>query len=52
MQITKEMEVEVLEAGGKDMINDVEVDPMGIIFEPFNKSIEDVLEVFIENNSK
>lgn len=50
LQIAKEMGVEVLEDGGKDMINGVEVDAMNIIFEPFNKSIEDMLEEYIKNN--
>lgn len=50
LQIAKEMGVEVLEDGGKDMINGVEVDAMDIIFEPFNKSIEDMLEKYIKNN--
>lgn len=50
LQIAKEMGAEVLEDGGKDMINGVEVDAMDIIFEPFNKSIEDMLEEYIENN--
>lgn len=52
LQIAKEMGVEVLEDGGKDMINGVEVDSMQIIFEPFSKSIEDMLEEYIENNKK
>ena len=50
LQIAKEMGVEVLEDGGKDMINGVEVDAMKIIFEPFNKSIEDMLEEYIKSN--
>lgn len=50
LQIAKEMGIEVSEDGGKDMINGVEVDPMEIIFEPFSKSIEDMLEEYIENN--
>lgn len=50
LQIAKEMGVEVLKDGGKDMINGVEVDAMDIIFEPFNKSIEDMLEEYIKNN--
>ena len=52
LQIAKEMGVEVLEDGGKDMINGVEVDVMKIIFEPFSKSIEDMLEEYIESNKK
>lgn len=52
LQIAKEMGVEVLEDGGKDMINGVEVDAMKIIFEPFSKSIEDMAEEYIENNKK
>lgn len=52
LQIAKEMGVEVLEDGGKDMINGVEVDAMQIIFEPFSKSIEDMAEEYIENNKK
>lgn len=52
LQIAKEMGVEVLEDGGKDMINGVEVDAMKIIFEPFSKSIEDMLEEYIGNNKE
>lgn len=50
LQIAKEMGIEVSEDGEKDMVNGVEVDPMEIIFEPFGKSIEDMLEEYIENN--
>lgn len=50
LQIAKEMGVEVLEDGGKDIVNGEEVDVMKIIFEPFNKSIEDMLEKYIKNN--
>ena len=52
LQIAKEMGIEVLEDGGKDMINGVEVDAMDIIFEPFSKSIEDMLEEYIGNNKE
>lgn len=52
LQIAKEMGVEVSEDGGKDMINGVEVDVMKIIFEPFNKSIEDMAEEYIEHNKE
>lgn len=52
LQIAKEMDIEVLEDCGRDMINGVEVDPMEIILEPFNKSIEDMAEEYIENNKK
>lgn len=52
LQIAKEMGIEVLEDCGRDMINGVEVDAMQIIFEPFNKSIEDMAEEYIEHNKK
>lgn len=46
LQLAKEKDIEVSEDGGKDIINGVEVDAMEIIFEPFNKSIEDMAEVY------
>ena len=46
LQLAKEKDIEVSEDGGKDIINGVEVDAMEIIFEPFNKSIEDMVEVY------
>ena len=50
LQLAEEMEMEVSFDGGKDMVNDEEVDAMKIIFEPFNKSIEDMLDEYIKNN--
>ena len=44
LQIAKEMGIEVIEGDGKDMVNGEEVDVMKIIFEPFNKSIEEMME--------
>ena len=52
LQIAKEMGIEVVEGDGKDMVNGEEVDVMKIIFEPFSKTIEDMLEEYIENNRK
>lgn len=52
LQIAKEMGIEVVEGDGKDMVNGEEVDVMKTIFEPFNKSIEDMLEEYIDNNRK
>lgn len=52
LQIAKEMGIEAIEGDGKDMVNGEEVDVMKIIFEPFNKTIEDMLEEYIENNRK
>lgn len=44
LQIAKEMGIEVVESDSKDMVNGEEVDVMKIIFEPFNKSIEEMME--------
>ena len=52
LQIAKEMGIEVIEGDGKDMVNGEEVDIMEIIFEPFNKSIEDMAEEYNANNKK
>lgn len=43
LQIAKEMGIEVIESDGRDMVNGEEVDVMKIIFEPFNKSIEEMM---------
>lgn len=50
LQIAKEMGIEVIESKGKDMMNGEEVDIIEIIFEPFNKSIEDMANEYVINN--
>lgn len=50
LQIAKEMGIEVIESNGKDMMNGEEVDIIEIIFEPFNKSIEDMANEYVTNN--
>lgn len=52
LQIAKEMGVEVLEDGGKDIVDGEEVDVMKIIFEPFNKSIEDMVKQWNTKTNK
>lgn len=44
LQIAKEMGIEVSFDGGKDMVDGEEADVMKVIFEPFNKSIEEIVE--------
>lgn len=50
LQLAEEMEMEVSFDGGKDIVNGEEVDAMKIIFEPFNKSIEDMANEYVTNN--
>lgn len=50
LQIAKEMGIEVIESDDKDKVNGEEVDIMEIIFEPFNKSIEDMANEYVTNN--
>lgn len=52
LQIAKEMGIEVIEGNGKDMVNGEEVDIMEIIFEPFNKSIEDMVKQWNTKTNK
>lgn len=49
LQIAEEMGMEVSFDGGKDMVDGKEVDVIKIIFEPFNKSIEDMAEEYVAN---
>lgn len=50
LKLAEEMGMEVSFDGGKDMVNGEEVDVMKIIFEPFNKSIEDMANEYVANN--
>lgn len=52
LQIAKEMGIEVSFNGGKDMVNGEEIDVMKIVFEPFNKTIEDMADEYIANLRK